>query len=239
MTYNNSSSVDFSLDQQIIHHLMLKSGFLKDVGLLHGKMGIAILFYHYSKYTGNEVYEDFASDLLDDICDNLHKELPIGFDSGLAGVGWGIEYLIQNHFVKGNSNEICEELDHKVMNIDPRRMSPDFLETELPGILNYVLLRIKGATDQHNALPFDKTYINDLFQVVNSLDKKNKSPELIYEINQFTDFVAGIQLVNTSLDLKSFIEISSIKEKRMQSYPLGLKNGLAGYVYNQITRSEK
>ncbi len=233
MKYNDSS-IEFSLEQKIIHHLMLNASFLRDLGLYHGKMGIVILFFHYSRHTDNPVYEDFAGDQLDNIWEGMHKELPVSFDSGLTGIGWGIEYLIQNGFVEGNSNEICEELDHKIMNLDPRRMSADFLEKELLGLLNYILIRMQGTIKQQSVLPFDRMYINDFFQMLSLMERKMFSQELNSLVNQFVDFMNVKQSIDIQFDLHSFIELIPVKEQRLLSYPLGLKNGLAGYLYKGL-----
>ena len=101
----------FSFGDQVVYHLMLQSPFTKEIGLFHGKMGITLFFYNYYRYTNNIVYSDYAGDLLDDIWENLHNRFPDTFESGLTGIAWGIEYLIQNNFVSGNGNEICEEID--------------------------------------------------------------------------------------------------------------------------------
>jgi len=140
----------FGYRESIIHHLMMQSSFLKDIGLFYGKMGIALFFYHYSKCIDNVVYSDYAGDLLDDILENLHNRLPDTFESGLTGIAWGIEYLIQNNFVSGNSNEICEEIDARIMQLDPRRMSPKFIEKELEGFLHYILIRTLGTVKQES-----------------------------------------------------------------------------------------
>ena len=137
---------------------MLKSNFLDEIGLFDGKMGITVFFYHYARHTGSDVYADYAGDLLDDVWGHLHNRLPDTFGSGLTGIAWGIEYLIQNKFVSGNSNEICEDMDAHIMHIDPRRMTPQFIEKELEGFLHYVLIRISSSIKQQNGLPFDEMY---------------------------------------------------------------------------------
>ena len=37
---------DISTDQKIITALLLNASFIDNLGLVHGKMGISILFYH-------------------------------------------------------------------------------------------------------------------------------------------------------------------------------------------------
>jgi hypothetical protein len=43
-----------------VNHLFLHASFLDNLGLMHGKMGIAICFYHLSRQTGSEIYENYA-----------------------------------------------------------------------------------------------------------------------------------------------------------------------------------
>jgi lantibiotic modifying enzyme len=155
----------FCAELQLIHHLLLRSSFSKDFGLFHGKMGVILFFYHYAKHINNAVYEDFAGELLDDIWEQLHKKVPNNFASGLSGIAWGIEYLIQNDFVAGNSNEICEEIDCKIMSSDIRRINSEFIETELDGFLHYVLIRTSGSVKQTKKLPFNYTTVQTISSV--------------------------------------------------------------------------
>ena len=36
------------------------------------------------------------------------------FRDGLAGIGWGIEYLLQNNYYEGDSEEILEDVDNVI-----------------------------------------------------------------------------------------------------------------------------
>jgi lantibiotic modifying enzyme len=223
------------VEQKLIHHLMLTASFHKDIGLFHGQIGIAVFFYHYSKHTNNLVYADFADDLLDNIWEKMHNRLPDTFSSGLTGIAWGIEYLIQNHFVAGNSNDVCEEIDVRIMSLDPRRMNPEFIEKELEGFLHYVLMRTIGSVKQSGGLPFDEIYRHDLLQVFMDLREQEKINETSRTlISQYLAFVSGKEAFNYQFDLLSFINESEINEKNILSSPLGLKTGLAGKLYKQI-----
>jgi glycosyltransferase involved in cell wall biosynthesis len=42
--------------QRIINGLLLHSSFIDNLGLLNGKMGVSIFFYHLSRKTGNTIY---------------------------------------------------------------------------------------------------------------------------------------------------------------------------------------
>lgn len=141
----------FDLSKRIQHRLILKSKFLSDYGLLSGKTGIAIVFAHLHKQYHNEVYYDCMSELLDDILENTYQGLNMDFASGFSGIGWGIEYLLQNQFVAGDGIEVCAELDKKIMEKDPRRIANVSLESGLEGLLHYVLAHLNGAVRKGGA----------------------------------------------------------------------------------------
>ena len=103
-----------TLQQQNISTLLLNSGFIENTGLLNGKMGIAICFYHLAREYNNRIYENFAGDLIDEIYQEITVETPVDFENGLAGIGWGIEYLVQNGFIEANTDEVLEEFDYRI-----------------------------------------------------------------------------------------------------------------------------
>ena len=144
---------------QIANHLILHSWELNDVSLFYGKMGIVLFFAHYARYTGKNIYDDFAGELLENVIENISDTLPIDLGRGLCGIGWGIEYLIQNGFMDAESDDILDEIDQRVMERDLLRVKDLSLETGISGILTYVFMRLK---------------INDLFVNfrINCFDKK-------------------------------------------------------------------
>jgi hypothetical protein len=113
--------VDLSLNkmigdrlQRIANVLLLNASFLDNPGLLNGKMGIAIFFYHYSRFTKNKIYENFAGVLVDEIYEEINTSTPVNFENGLTGIGWGIEYLVKNGFVQADTDEALSEIDNYV-----------------------------------------------------------------------------------------------------------------------------
>ena len=52
--------------KRIANVLLLNASFIDNLGLLNGKMGIAIFFYQYAHYTGSKVFEDYASEKIDE-----------------------------------------------------------------------------------------------------------------------------------------------------------------------------
>lgn len=130
-------AIPFSRQQRITNTLLLNASFIENIGLMHGKMSIAIYFFHLARETNNQVYEDYAGELIDEIYEEVHAKSPCDFENGLAGIGWGIEYLVQNKFIDADTNEVLEEFDkqitHEIIFHTPQNTSI------LSGISGYIL----------------------------------------------------------------------------------------------------
>ena len=51
----------FGETDRIIHHLMLSTYFMPDLGLFHGQMGVVLVMYECSRRGNNKIYFDVAS----------------------------------------------------------------------------------------------------------------------------------------------------------------------------------
>lgn len=89
---------------------VLRTEVLEHPGLYGGKLGMAILFYSYSRYAKDPLYERFADEVVDSVLE-LSNELPMRFSDGLTGIGWGITYLLREEFIAGDIDEILSEID--------------------------------------------------------------------------------------------------------------------------------
>ena len=91
---------------------------LQEYGLLRGKMGVCLYFYEASKRSDNEQYREFADSIFDDVYNYVHRN-PVSpyFDSGLLGIAWGINYLIENDFVEGDPDELLSSIDNIIYHI--------------------------------------------------------------------------------------------------------------------------
>lgn len=225
----------FADTERITHHLMLNAYFNPDLGLFHGQMGTVLAMSEYSKYSNNEVYFDVASCLLDNIAGKMHKNLLFSFASGLSGIGWGIEYLIQYGFVEGESVKICEEIDRKIMETDPRRILDFSLDTGFEGLLHYVIYHLQGAMKQNTELPFDDRYLSDIYAICSLLKERIKNTSISILLEVFRNFynTGNIKDYNTSVIDFVIMESTDISNE-ISSYPLGLKDGLAGKLLKNI-----
>lgn len=104
--------------RRIADFLLLNASFIENLGLFNGKMGIAIFFFHYARYANNEVFEEYAGELIDEIYEEININTKVNFEDGLTGIGWGIEYLIKQGFLEGDTDDVLREIDDVIyMNI--------------------------------------------------------------------------------------------------------------------------
>ncbi len=224
-------SVNFSLEKRILHVLLMNSYHYSNLGLLSGKMGISLLFIHYYVNTKQLLFRDYAFGLIDKMRKEVNQNTPLGLDSGLAGIGWGIEYLLRNEFVKGKGVDICEAIDHKIMQNDPRRIKDLSLETGLEGLLHYILAHLQGAIIQNVSFPFDNIYLRDLYIAVCAIPSDKMNVQMKVLINKYVDFYKERDKFNYNVQLTSFVEKIEVDDDNICNLPLGLRRGLAGYLF--------
>ena len=218
---------DIELLQRIANHLIINSSFLDNLGLFHGKMGIVIFFYHYSRYTRNPLYEEFAGELLDEIFEEIHDKLPIDFENGYLGIGWGIEYLAEQKFIDGNTNDILEDMDKKIMERDVRRITDMSLKAGLEGILHYVLSRIQNNSDIINV--FDKQFTADVEEVASNIDEIFLSESLTSLLNNYLLWITfGQSDYSPRNCITGFYSKEALGNDKVYEWKLGLLDGCAG-----------
>lgn len=216
----------FTKEQKLMHHLVLHCNDVPSAtGLLKGEMGIVLVLAHYAKVRSNPYIEKVADCLLSKVLDNLTKTEDIGFATGLAGVGWGIEFLIQNGYMKGDSIAICEEIDQRIMSVDIRRMHDKSFETGLKGLLTYLLAHLQGGI-KNGHLAFDDIYINDWTEKLKVLSEGDPEDTTWIEgIRQMDAIVNGRECA-IPLTLRPFVR----PMKRCPRKNLGIQEGMAGYI---------
>lgn len=201
---------DNALIKRVARHLLIYASFIPDLSLYHGKMGIVLFFANYARYTKNPLHDKFAGELLNEIYEEIHTGLPVNFESGLCGIGWGIEYLLQNGFIEGNSDEILSEIDTHVMERDLRRITDYSVRTGLEGISYYIFKRINSPFRKNDRLPFDETYLAE-----------------------WKSFASSISIPNDKIVLDAIINIPPTGED-ITSWEFGLETGCAGVGLKKI-----
>lgn len=85
-----------------------------DAGLIGGKMGLCINVYELGKAFNDEELIALGDNMLDDVFSLIQTETTVDFSSGILGIGWGIEHLVQNGFVDADTNEVLLDLDNRL-----------------------------------------------------------------------------------------------------------------------------
>lgn len=213
--------------QRIARYLMLYTSHQGNLGLLNGKMGVAIFFFHYAGYTVKKVYKDFAGELINEIYKEIHVNCPCDFKDGLSGIAWGVEYLVRNRFVEGETDEILEDLDRQILERDVRRIQDNTLDTGLKGLAYYVISRCVNR-ERYNKL-ISEQYISDLIKSLQSnVYKNNENTQLI---NTLKGILARQQVTISTGFIDDILQKTTFRYKNLfeTSRPLGISNnGYAG-----------
>jgi glycosyltransferase involved in cell wall biosynthesis len=214
---------------EIADHILQKHNTVSELGILRGKMGVILFLFHYAQYSNNDVYRNYANQLMEEIYQEITLELPINFSTGFCGIGWGIGYLIQHGFLVGDADDVLEDVDKQIMERDPLRISDLSVETGLAGILLYVLSRMSYAQKNERKLPFDSAYLSALSKkvdtVISQADLHNlASTDIILKYAAYTSTKATLE---NTLSIFDFTYPVTPPNCNITDIPLGL-NGSSG-----------
>jgi hypothetical protein len=99
---------------ELTGHLMINGSMVFFSGLLHGKLGISLFFFHCGRYAKNPLYDEYARYLVDLAMSQIHDDYPLDYERGLAGVGTGLDYLKKyGYFDAGD--DYMNHIDSKII----------------------------------------------------------------------------------------------------------------------------
>ncbi len=215
-----------SIDKKIINTLFLNASFIDNLGLLHGKMGIVIYFFHLARETDNPIYEDYAGELIDQISYEIRIKKPLDFENGLAGIGWGIEYLEQKGFIDTDTNEILEKIDARIMQVliynPPHSIG---LTSGLAGFGAYLVRRICNSIaleDEISAMNLKQLTIH----LVDEFERcfKVKSKQMFFSPNYFdilSDYSMWLWILVDLFDLDIYnYKVSNLLQSLVALYEI-------------------
>jgi hypothetical protein len=206
-----------TLLHRISKRLMLNSDFTDDLGLEKGKSSGIIFFYNYFRFTGLNVYEEFANELLDEM-QNCIKNYNSDFRKSICGIGLCFEYLIQNQFIEVEDG-FMEEFDIHIMKyIDIRSKR---IDNGLIGAAYYVVLR----SFAHNC-SIKIEFIANLYKSLSNLQENDI--EINFLMEQLSNMMNSKTIEYPNL-LHIFFRNVTYTEHSFYVLPIyGLKNGLTG-----------
>lgn len=183
-----TAKLNTTCHDKIINSLLLNASFIDNLGLMHGKMGISIFFFHLARQTKNQIYEDYAGELIDEIYEEITANTPVNFENGLAGIGWGIEYLVQNKFIEADTDEVLEEFDNRIFKEliynTPKEIG---LLNGIVGIGAYFLKRIQNPLANNEKIT-TLTNKQTLIHIIDELERQTQDvKEIIKELEARTE----------------------------------------------------
>ncbi|WP_222538671.1 lanthionine synthetase LanC family protein [Pedobacter polysacchareus] len=127
----------------------------KGSGLYEGLMGACICYFILSEVTAEQKYTKQAKKLLAKIQQSIPNIDDFGFAEGLAGIGWGVEWLVQNKFIKTNTDLVLEDLDDVLYGsvVYSKDTSPSLADGSIGKAL-YFLYRMQANNPQNNRYRF-------------------------------------------------------------------------------------
>lgn len=119
----------------------------RDSSLFYGNTGISFIFYTLGDILKEPKYTEYADTLLDRIYMSLSEGTALFFSSGLAGIGWGLNYMVQKKYVEGNIDEILSDIDEKIYlgSTQTKYKIPFGIYNGNIGILLYLEERLKNG----------------------------------------------------------------------------------------------
>lgn len=212
----------FSDRESIINYLALHSmDSPNEVGLFRGQMGYVIALSKYARQHNIPQLETIADFLCDNVFSRAGALRDISFATGLSGICWGIEYLVQEGILDGNAETYCSEVDDEIMKTDVSRVSDFSLESGLGGLWNYVQARLQGNHRANLKTAFDEEYLAKWTEIIES--NPTAFPPCSKQI--IADRLNGT-LKPTKISVGQFIEDFS----DIPTGNLSLVNGIAGYM---------
>ena len=123
--------------------------------LLTGRTGKALFLLYYSTYTMKETYFDMAMKILEEDFEMIDRGFSIHkLGSGLAGIFWLVDHLIEQGYIDADVRESMQEFDQYLAEKMLEEMEQgnfDFLYGSL-GVAFYLLKRYGANPDLKNSL---------------------------------------------------------------------------------------
>ena len=157
--------------KRITQHLTIYSAQMDHIGLMNGKMGVALYFYHLHRFTKNDNHLAFANELANGVIARLDYKIPRTFFDGLVGLSWGFDHLARNGFVSFDDDDIFTELDQALLEIYTARLFDESFSTGVRGIAYYITSRCSGKATI--PAPFCVEYIRVLAERLNRVEQKD------------------------------------------------------------------
>ena len=174
-----------------LEKLLAVAGFLASAtperdGLFHGKVGHVLWFEHYRRYSGEDHWEDLASELWAPVEQAIADEaLPANFAEGLAGIGWALLYMRAQGFISDLPEATLADIDRQLACCHVSELAADDLAHGGAGILVYAVQRWKQALSDRNPALWSEPFRQELRAVAERIIRDSDSVITLYHALQY------------------------------------------------------
>jgi hypothetical protein len=99
--------------RKLADYVLLNACSVSSTGLYNGKAGLSLCLFEVARVLEDEYIDEQAFELLKEAL--LSKNTDIGFENGLAGIGFVLIYLIENQFIEADFDEMFGDSFEKIM----------------------------------------------------------------------------------------------------------------------------
>lgn len=209
-------------DRAALYEMVLRCNDLCSRGLFRGRMGVVLALMEYSRKHALLPLRDFCIYTIQRCTALVPGNAETGFASGMAGIGWALDYLKWRNLVDMDTAEICREIDRKLMRCSPLRTVDYTLDTGLEGLLTYVNLHLynnRGKT------VFEDSFLAELRTVVKELPA-NAGDNLRALASLFERLIGGEEC-EPDVSLSQFVG-------DFRNGDITLRHGLAGKLLDSL-----
>ena len=197
-----------------------------DYGLYEGQAGMMIWFCHYTQYTNNIIGDNKASELLDNIQEEIFSnKLSWNFKYGMCGIGWAILYLYANRILEDSPEDIINSIDDKIQLLDANLFSDYSLDTGLGGLYAYVSLRLKVDIP----ITWNNTFLKRLdVSATELLKKKTDISSYYYTMKYIMIRRKGIDKEDPLPSVNEWLNVSLFIPANINLWKISLADGCIG-----------
>ena len=221
--------------QHIVDMLLLNGTLIECPGLVYGKLGIAVFFFHHAQYTGNELFADYAMDLIEEMQKQIHVNSPADYGRGIAGIGVGLYFLIRNNFLN-SEDDIFEDLDKRMYRAVMYDPWLDFsLYSGLTGYGQYWMMRLQQKDSSVQAQKCLMRIVGWIEEKLSDISAKEQT-----DVYCFLHDLCQIQDFDMCADLLEKLKIQSADFSRLGNSIVGnfLRMYQRHHYFNDTLHSE-
>lgn len=147
---------DYSLLEHVnavtFESLCVSEAFSNTIGM-NGNMGEVMSFFSLYQKTQEPKWKSLAESLLNTVLGKCNRNSSLSYGEGLCGVGYGLEYLLQNHIVEGEADEVLSDIDTLVLNeINRRTLQGLNIDDGILGLAYYLYCRLHYRTESEERI---------------------------------------------------------------------------------------